>query len=260
MAEQEAAAAAALLAEQQAAALLAEQEAAAALVAEQEAAALLAEQQAAAALLLAQADVTTAENNVNDALVALVEARNTALVDTHVYYANQAYYTVQLDKRIFDHRPMNTIAFQVHLYYSVPIPSEVMTDLVLVNSHAFDTSTHLSIPDAIPAGLFDGAVQHPLTPVYGDGVSAPLVLTFFIDESKWTDGFWDEIESSIITDAYHLIGTSNAALQKIIMDTAVVDEYGSQTSVLQQAMGTKVIAQTTYDLLLNIGTTTVLNP
>ena len=93
-------------------------------------------------------------------------------------------------------------------------------------------------------------------------MQCPLVLTFFIDASRWTDGFWDGIESSIITDEYHNRNRNgdNAALHKIITNTAVVDNYGYQTIVLQQAMGTKVIAQSTYDLLLNIESTSVLNP
>jgi hypothetical protein len=77
--------------------------AAAALLLEEEAAAaaLLAQEAAAAALLLAQEAVAEAENNAGDACVALIGARNVAPVDMSVNYANEAYYTVQLDTRFF---------------------------------------------------------------------------------------------------------------------------------------------------------------
>jgi hypothetical protein len=135
-----------------------------------------------------------------------------------------------------------------------------MSDLVLVNSHSFDTSAHLDVADALPFGVFDGAVQHPMSPATGDG--DPLILTFFVDDSKWTDGFWDAIGSSQITNAFNRIGESNSSLNRITTDTAVVDDCGSKINVLEQAIGTKVLAQTAYEQLIVVdsGTTAVLDP
>ena len=90
-----------------------------------------------------------------------------------------------------------------------------------------------------------------------------MTLTFFIDASKWADGFWDTGAdiSRVITSEYNGIGESNSSLNLITMDTAVVGEYGSKINVLEQAVGTLELAQTVLtQLIVDSGTTLVLEP
>lgn len=108
-----------------------------------------------------------------------------------------------------------------------------------------------NVPEGMPFGLFNGAVQHPLSPATGTGHHEPLILTFFVDDSFTTRNY-AELTTDVISQEWNRFDDT-AKLHVITMDAATATGLRSDFEVTHSA---SVHAQTALDDYILLSATT----